>query len=245
MIEGRKNVIEWFVKHNLPYWSLYKGKDTSGGNWVDKSSDSETATNSDARRELEQIMSRIHSGSFTLVVSPTPANTSKGKFITEINLSSLEVKETPQVSGVVSNENDIEKRIAAAVDAAMAKVEMDRLKLKVVELEKENKELNENNGFTRLAGIAADLAPTLLPHILGNRVPVAAVAGLNAIPENTTIMNDQETGEDMTADELERLSKVIQVLSSIDPIGWLDKLEKLTAGIEKNPALLDMALKFV
>jgi len=253
MITSRKNAIEWFDSLNVAYWYLYPGKDTNSGNWIRKSSDSEAATPADAIRELEQTFQWLDSGAFTLVATDTAKNTPKGKYMMQVNFSRLENanagynnNQATVVQGIP--ESDVEKRIAAAVQAAMDKIEMQRLKEELSELRKENKELNDSNGFTRLAGIAADLLPTVLPHIMGGKVPLAQVAGLNAVPQ-TTLPMDNETvetieAENLTAEEMQRLGNIVETLSQIDPTGWLNKLETLTAAIKKNPALLDMALKF-
>lgn len=247
MITSRKNALEWFEALNVAYWYLYPGKDTNSGNWVKKSSDSEAATPADAMRELEQTFHWIDSGLYTIVATDTAKNTPKGKFIMQVNLSRLEQTGQQQGSGqqVIQGipEDQVEKRIAAAVDAAMQKLEMKKLQAEVEQLRKENKELEDNSPFAKLAGIAVDLAPSILPHILGVKAPVAQVAGLNAIPPADHVQQAEVVDEvpaEVLTDMENRVNAIIETLSSIDPTGWLDKLEMLASKVKANPNLLTM-----
>lgn len=248
MIEGRKNILAWFESTGFAYWFIYPGKATDGGNWTAKSSESETATPGTALHELERTLQLLSGGAFTLVSCSVPKAVPKGMYKVEIRLSALEGQQqaaqaiAPTISGVP--EDQVEKRIQQAVEAAMTRVKMEQLEQENKELKAELSEHEKTNPWNRIGNIIADIAPAVLPTIVGsNAAPVAKVAGLHAVEPQAAVTPapgaEAAAAETITADQ-QKLENVIAIFSSIDPDGWLDKLETIAKKVQQKPSLLNM-----
>lgn len=241
MIEGRKNILAWFENTGFPYWFIYPGKATDGGNWTAKSSDSETATPGTALMELERTLHLLAGGAFTLVSCNVPKAVPKGMYKVEIRLSALEGQQqapqaiAPTISGIP--EDQVEKRIQAAVDAAMTRVKLETLEAENKELKKEIAAVDAANPWNRIGTILADIAPAVLPSIIGGQpAPLAQVAGLHASEAPAAM----EGETDYTPEAQKKLENIIAIFSEIDPEGWLDKLEVLAMKLKQKPSLLNM-----
>jgi len=236
MIYGKKNILAWFESTKFPYWTIYHQGNTTSGNFVAKSDESETAT---AAAALEDLTHRIGwlNGKYTIVASGVPKNVSKGTFREDFSISMSEENQTTQqlapvqqISGIAPDE--MEKRIAAAVDAAMTKKELADLKVLVKEQEKEIKTLTDNGPMATIAGLAKEYAPVVIPHLFPAAGATAKVAGLPA---------DEQ--EDDNQDQA-RLVNIVNIMESIDP-DWLVKLEKLAFKLQANPSMWGMVQTFI
>lgn len=239
MIYGKKNILAWFESTKFPYWTIYQQGKTDSGNFVAKSDESETAT---ARAALEDLTHRIGwlNGKYTIVASGVPKNVSKGTFREDFSISMTEENQATQqpapvhhISGIAPDE--MEKRIAAAVDAAMTKKELADLKVLVKEQEKEIKTLTDNGPMATIAGLAKEYAPVVIPHLFPAAGATAKVAGLQA--------DQPDQVEDGNEDQA-RLVNIVNIMESIDP-DWLVKLEKLAFKLQANPSMWGMVQTFI
>lgn len=243
MIEGKHNVLTWFENTGFTYWLIYPGKSTDGGNWTAKSGDSESQTPGDSIRELQRTLQLLSGGSFTIVACQVPKNVAKGAYKVEFRISVLD---SPQQTvnhavaiGSVSSD-DVAQRIKDGIDKAMTEHRLKALEAENAELKKQVAEYDGNDPWTRIGNIVADYGPQIIPLLTGSQSApaVARVAGLQAEPQNMPREIEDATEVDEAAQQ--QLERIISILSSIDPDGWLDKLEKLALKLQAKPSLLNM-----
>ena len=260
MIEGRQNITRWFESTGYPYWLMFHQGKTDSGNWIAKSSEQESATASTALDELQKQISLQSTGRFTLVATEKVGYISKGTYRTDFAISfsdnQPQAAAMPTIGGIPENyisKDDVGAQIKAALSSYKAEVELEALKLRVKELEQENKEFQANDPFTKIAGIAAEYLPALMPQILG-AAPAMAGTGTFTPPQTKIYSHPIESEMDATAteqerdlspDEAERLSRVITVFADKAGDEWLAILEAMAKKIEANPSLLQTLKMFL
>lgn len=248
MIDGKQNILAWFENTGMPYWAIYPGKNVEGGNYCAKMTEpaeGETPTLSEAYNDLARKLALISSGQYTIVANVSGKITAKGTCREEFRVSlSDNITAPPTIAPVIGingpPEIDIEARINSAVKAALMERDFELLKKENQELKSQVEELDEKNPMNRIGSVIADILPVILPSLIAgnsNQQPTAKVAGLTA--QNPIEMQN----ETFTENDQEKLEKVIEIFSEIDPKGWLDKLLNLAEKVKAKPFYLDMIEK--
>ena len=250
MIEGKQKVMAWFEATQFPYWFISNGKDTGSGNYNAKSTQVADQSPTDALEQLRRALDLLNGGQFTITASATPNVPAKGHFRTEFRISALEAAQqsqpaaTAQPAAPVSIAGTYTKEMVQEMIAN--EVEKVQHKLRLEQLEKENKELKtevadyeKTNPWNRIGAVLADIAPAVLPTILGKSAPVTQVAGATA-----PAVQDNGTDE-AEAEAQAKMEEIISIISAIEPETWLDTLHRLAKAIEAKPSLLAMVKNFI
>lgn len=249
MIEGRKKVMEWFEATQFPYWFISNGKDTGSGNYNAKSTQVADQSPSDALEQLGRALDRLNGGQFTITASATPNVPAKGHFRTEFRISALEAAQqsqpaaTAQPAAPVSiagtyTDDMVQKMIATEIEKVQHKLRLEQLEKENNELKKEVAQYEKDNPWNRIGGVLADIAPAVLPTILGKAAPVTQVAGATAPPV-------EQLEDEAEAEAQAKMEEIIAILSSVEPETWLDTLHKLAKAVEAKPSLLAMVKNFI
>ena len=252
MLIGKKNILKWFDDSKGNYWYIYNyGQASNGANIAYQSDQDDNITHERARNSLEDALS-ILNGRFDLVSTETASRKPKGdwKITFQINQAEERVNaisgfpQQPVMQGI--SEDEVEKRIQKALQEHEQKKQLNEALERIKELEKENKEYQENDPWNKIGEVAIPL----LHRWLGNMPAAAQVAGFpvtsteqpsNAHFEESTSKETVVSSEFKLTDEEEtRLANVITILHAIAPNIWLNKLERLAAMVQANPAMLNM-----
>ena len=254
MISGKKNISDWFASTKKPYWFLYEYNKVDSGKRKGSSSEAEGASHSDAVNDLNIALSRISYGKYTLVATEKPGNLPTRGFLHEdfeispFESSNTQNSQSPSIGaipdGYVKSET-VDQMISKALADYQNKTELERLKKENDQLKKDLRTAETQDGFSRLAGIAADLFPMYKDKL------IPAMAGIGNIPEplpakqepmtNTT----QDEVVDLTPEQNERLSLAIGAFVEAAPTEWLEILEKMAAKVRNNPGVLGTLKTFL
>lgn len=233
---GKQAVINWFERSGHAYFWIYQYGKESTGNYAYHSDLVPGASKEIALEDLKRTLDFI-TGKYEIVATKDENRTPKGGWKETMEISQQE--RGPQqpnmyaVSGISPDE--VETRITAALNNYKQETELQTLRDKVKDLEKENRELQKEttDPWNKIAGV---LTP-FLPGILGQKAVAGLPPGTDTPPSNEHVQED--TLQLSQADE-QRLGNVIAILHSIAPDQWLNKLEKLAAMVQANPAMLNM-----
>lgn len=260
MIEGKKNILDWFEATGFGYWNLYDLNKTDSGNWKAKSDESEGATSATALAELHKSLSRIANGKFTLVAMSKPGSLAKGKYVTDISISYMDQvggsplpAATPVLGGIPEGyikESDVSTKIQDALAKYQAEQEVKQMRAELIELRKENKELEKaaNGPWERVIGSLEPYLPMLLGHAMPQLAGLPVVQpSTQTITSNATMPQTTDNNEELTLTdaENERLSNVISVLYHAAPTEWLDLLERIAGKVQTNPAIINTVKAFL
>lgn len=262
MINGRAKILAWFEQEeNCHYWTLYKKRDHANGNYFDTNMNSGESSHSESKSRLEKALTYIDNGDFIIVCNTEPKLTSKGRRQTDFTVNSFENSPAPVASingpgiGYVSQEQ-AEKIADERFTRLMEKKEYEDTKKKLVELEKETKELRvqAESGFNKLInGLAPHLGGIIkewFPNA-GNSTTAAFASAVHGTGDkDITDNNIQEAEvintEDQAAERVNQLvTKFCEALMNKYPDTWLSIIEKLTNTVINEPGKIDMALKFL
>lgn len=249
MITGKKNIEAWFGSTKKPYWFLYEYNKIDSGKRKGSSSDIEGATHADAAAELAQALNRIGYGKYSLVATDKPGNLPTRGFLHEdFEISAFESNGTPNmptVSGIPDgymSKESVQELIQKEIQRHKAETELEALRKENTQLKKDLRVAEQQDGLSRLAGIAADL----YPHFKDRLVP-AAVAGIppELHPKNNPMPTDQIEVMEVTPEQQERLSIAVGAFAEAAPDEWLEILEKMAAKVRTNPAIINTLKAFL
>lgn len=253
MIVGKNNLLEWFRMKEVPYWFVYHQSKTDSGNWAEKCN-TEGTTPEQAIQKLSQFLNLQSRGKYTIVACEelTAAGwpAAKGKFIHdyEIPLSENTTATTSAVAGIPEgyvSKSKIGAIVQKRFDEHLRALEHKELQKRTAELEKENKQLQQQaeSGWNTFIGAIQPYLGVLMQKIIpGGPAQLAGIPPGYTNEENptTTTMNEINV-VDLTDEQHARLEKVVTKLQMALPGDkWLEGLEKLTAKVEKNPGLINM-----
>lgn len=247
MLTGKRAVLQWFDASDGNYWKIYAyGQASNGANIVYQSCQEENITHQKAREELDEALN-ILNGKFDIASTQLASRKPKGDWKVSFQINQAEEKgsignvpQTPVVQGI--GEDEVTKRINAALKEYKREVEFEAMKERTRELEKQLKEAEReaNDPWNKIGEIAV---PFITSWMAGQQQR-AQVAGFP--PVSTTVPENDHFNEEtepvtikLTDDEENRLSNVIAILYTASP-EWLNKLEKLAAMVQQNPAMINM-----
>lgn len=251
MISGKQNILSWFDNTDKPYWTLYDHNKTASGVFKGKSNQDEGATHKTAMDDLQKHLALLSYGKYTLVATEKPGGLpTRGFLIEDFELSTLDNNsgsQAPVINGIPDGyikHTDVATQIADALNKYKTEEELKKLKEENSQLKKDLRQAEQQDGFNRLAGIAADLFPMYKDRIL------PAVAGLpDPLPHQPTPMPTDQINEgetvDLTPEQQDRLGIAIGSFMEAAPDEWLELLERLAANVKSNPALINTFKAFL
>lgn len=246
MVRGSSDIIAWFENTGMPYWRIYPPKGIGSGNIIMQSRQEEGQSKGDALEDLKFKLRSINRGHFTMVAFQEPNKLpTKGYHLTDIEIPQQEAQQ-PQIAGTAGiSLDEVENRIKAGISAYKAEVELSDMKKKVVDLEKENKSLKASTDapLNKIIGAFAPYAGQIAGHIFPQATQVTGWP----TPDPTLLDNnspESEAAQELTTDQNEAVSKFLEVLVANDP-DWVNTLNRLSAAIEKNPAMITMVKNFI
>lgn len=242
MVRGISDIISWFDGTKMSYWRIYPYKSIASGNIVLQSNQEvEGISPGDALEELRYKLRVLSHGHYTIAAFSEPNKLpTKGYHWVHFEIPLSEPQQAAINGPVGISPDDVQRQITAALTAYKAEVELDQLRKKVTELEKENKELKTSVDapLTKVIGALAPYAP----QIMGNLFPQAAVAGFPP-PDAGPVDNHIQEAE-LTPEQSEVISDFMTALSQADP-DYLNTLRRLTKAIVEKPSMIAMVKNFI
>jgi hypothetical protein len=259
MIKGKQAVTEYFEQINAGgkgniYFSIYKNGKESTGTPCIKTPDTEGWNYDQAFQFLQRWLGFQQYGDFTLYCNDKPRTLDKGSFRQDFSLS-MQDSAQPQVSGPAMSQAEINDQITARVGEILDKKEKEKeladLKVKVVELEKENKVLTKR-AEDPWTSFIAEIKP-YIPAILQDQgIIKTQVAGPNTAARQvsddtpaTDIVKEFNDQNDENAALQKRFEIVVGKFVKARPDDYMEVMEYFAKKVEGNPGLVEMAKKFL
>ncbi len=248
MVRGTRDIITWFENTKMPYWRIYPYKNIGGGNICLQSEQEEGQSPGDALEKLRQDIRVLCRDHYTIAAFPEPNKLpTKGYHWVHFEIVEKEGQQA-QISGPVGiSQDDVQRQISQALTAYKAEVELDQLRTKVKELEKDNKELKSSadSPINKVLGALAPHAPQIFGNMFGGQPGVAGFPPPDAGPVDNHITEAEVVeGTDLTPEQSAIISEFINELSTADA-DWLKTLERLTKAIKEKPSLIAMVKTFI
>jgi hypothetical protein len=246
MIEGKKEILEYFVSIGKPYFALFYTKKVESGNAIRRNDKEEKEYDLTEGKEcLERILSALSYGDYTLIINDTKDVTKRGHLETnfriplnESNNTNNNVAAVGAIPGTGITKEDAYKIADERFEQLMIKNENTTLKEKLSTAEKEVKELQ-----AKVSGPWADAVAALAPHtttiisgLFGTAAVVPQLAISGALPSSV--------GEGDEAQQQAIFQNFVTALSTARPNDWLEIIQKLTV-LAADSNKLEMALKFI
>lgn len=230
MIRGKDTVMEW-VK-STPGIKQVQVRTAPGADaFLFQSDEGENKKTIEDR--LSRTLDYLEPGKYYIEMSDgnSRRNWYRDFFILEGDAASVPTLSGPSMSGVSPEE--VDRRIAAALDAQKKEFRIAELEAKVAEYEEELEE--RQTPFQEAIGRISPYIPAILerfvPRSSGMQVGMAGTS--QPIRVNTQSNSDDNS----------RILRIAERLAAIEP-NYLDLLEKLCDKLEENPALLGMIKQF-
>jgi len=198
------------------FWSMYKSGAKDSGYHITKSQQDENTSKQDSYDRLAQTLNLLANGRYVISVQQKPGGIVKGAAAMDFELTMADAQSsnafvgggnafvggTNPFVGYVSKE-DADRIAEEKFTKLVLKKENEDLKKRVADLEKENKEYEQNSG-----GVWEQIGGIVLPHLMGRVFPQAAAAAPAAN------IGTLHTDENMNPTEMElmqqKLSMVLQ-----------------------------------
>lgn len=242
MIEGRQKILSWFEGTGMPYFTICHLNGTASGNWCYKSTQGEGVTNAQALADLKKWLDITSSGKYTIVAADTndriPA---KGAWREDISLNSFDTQPAAAVASIGSipdgyvKQETVTEQINNALEKYKRDQELEAIRKENAELKRENKELNANDPWTKIAGIFTELAPHFMPGIKAQIAGVPAADPVNTSTDEIVELTDEEN---------DRLGIALATFREVDP-DWIGTLEKMAAKAKTNPGIINTLKAFL
>jgi hypothetical protein len=248
MIQGKTAILAYFDSIKQPYYAIfYKGQVDKGNSIFRNDKDTErTIDYTDARMNFENNLGLLQYGDYTIVISDKHNVTTRGGNRVDFKIGLQEAAPataTPVVAGIgaISME-DVERKANEIADKRfkelMDKKDLQDTKAKLVEAEKEIKELEKktNDPLNRLLEAAAPHSDAIISGLFGTKKTQAQV-----------VLSGTEADAVGEADEQSQatIENFIGALAEAKPNEWQSILVKLTSLIKNDPSKFEMALKFI
>lgn len=262
MIYGKQNIKQWFEMQGKPYFSIFRKGATESGNFVFTNRDKENEDITSATVFLDRCLSLLGSGDFFIFCNKDQSASSKGRSETFFSISlneagpvTLQQNTQPAINGFDAMANH--ERIAAEADKIatkkfedlMTQYELKKAKEQIAELQRDNKELQQkvSEPWNKVIETVHPYIGSIVEQMGFKRapLPISGIEHDNHVDEHTeTIAAPQ-----MSQDEQQRMNETVhsfcEALHAQYPDTWLTIIEKLTSTIKRDPAKIDMALKFL
>ena len=230
MIRGKDNVMEW-VK-STPGIKQVQVRTAPGADaFLFQSEEGENKKTIEDR--LYRTLDYLEPGKYYIEMSDgnSRRNWYREFFILEGDAASVPTLSGPSMSGVSPEE--VDRRIAAALEAQKKEFRIAELEERVKEYEEELEE--RETPLQSAIGRIKPYLPAILERFFGKPGMQVGVAGTSQsirVPQ----VHSQE-------DDHSRILRIAERLAAIEP-NYLDLLEKLCDKLEENPALLGMIKQF-
>ena len=220
MIRGKENLIEW-VKSTPNVKQIQIRTSPGADAFQFQSEEGENKKTMEDR--LSRTLDYLEPGKYYIEMSDgnSRRNWYRDYFVLEDDASAVSFQPgAANIGGVPSDE--VDRRIAAALDAQKKEFRIAELESKVKEYEEELEE--RESPLQSAIGRVAPYLPAILERFFGR--PGMQVG----VPESNT-------------DDNSRILRIAERLEAIEP-DYLNLLEKLCDKLEENPALLGMIKQF-
>ena len=259
MIKGRNNVLEYFKQVNevndreYVYFSIYRRGEVKEGNPCIATPKADNWTYDAALQHLTRWLDLLQYGTFIIVMSGNEKRTGRGNLRQEFTID-----DSAAVAGIGSIQqpglsgDEVQAKITSAVTEAIDKYKRDQeyenIKKELVEMKKENKELERkaNDPWNKFIAGISPYVPDLLKE--QGLIPKNAVAGVptsEAKPVQETDKNHPANNTSDVDDVQHRLEAVVTKFHSARPDDWLELLELIADAVVKNPSLADKVKLFL
>lgn len=229
MIRGKDNVMEW-VK-STPGIKQVQVRTAPGADaFLFQSDEGENKKTIEDR--LSRTLDYLEPGKYYIEMSDgnSRRNWYREFFILEGDAASVPTLSGPSMSGVSPEE--VDRRIAAALDAQKKEFRIAELEAKVAEYEDELEE--RQTPIQEAIGRVTPYLPAILERFFPKTGMQVGMAGTS----QPIRVNTQSNSDDNS-----RILRIAERLAAIEP-NYLDLLEKLCDKLEENPALLGMIKQF-
>ena len=219
MIRGKENLIEW-VKSTPNVKQIQIRTSPGADAFQFQSEEGENKKTMEDR--LSRTLEYLEPGKYYIEMSDgnSRRNWYRDYFVLEAN-----------IGGVPSDE--VDRRIAAALDAQKKEFRIAELESKVKEYEEELEE--RESPLQSAIGRVAPYLPAILERFFGRPGMQVGVAG--------TSQPIRVPAPEPNTDDNSRILRIAERLAAIEP-DYLNLLEKLCDKLEDNPALLGMIKQF-
>jgi hypothetical protein len=244
MVRGASDLIQWFEGTKMPYWRIYPYKNIAGGNITLQSTQEEGQTPGDALEELKVKIRVLHRDHYTIAAFAEPNKLpTKGYHWVHFEIYQSEPGAAVIAGPTGITPDEVQKQITAALNGYKQEVELEQLRKKVTDLEKENKEL-KSSVDAPLNKVIGALAP-YTPQIMGHYFPLQpAVAGLPQPDAGPVDNHIADTVTELTPEQSEVISEFVSAISEVDT-DYLNTLRGMTRKIKKDPGIISMVKTFL
>lgn len=229
MIRGKDNVMEW-VK-STPGIKQVQVRTVPGADaFLFQSDEGENKKTIEDR--LSRTLDYLEPGKYYIEMSD---GNSRRNWYREFFILEGEPTASPAFSGIPANavtSEEMDRRIAAALEAQKKDFKIAELEAKVSEYEEELEE--RQTPLQEAIGRVTPYLPAILDRLFPKTGMQVGVAGTSQPIRVNTKSN---------SDDNSRILRIAERLAAIEP-NYLDLLEKLCDKLEENPALLGMIKQF-
>lgn len=230
MIRGKENVMEWVI--STPGIKQVQVRTAPGADAFQfQSEEGENKKAIEAR--LSRTLDFLEPGKYYIEMSD---GNSRRNWYREFFILEGEPTASPAFSGIPANSitsEEMDRRIAAALEAQKKDFKIAELEAKVSEYEEELEE--RETPFQEFIGRLNPYIPAILDRFVPRTGMQVGMAGTSQpIRVNTAESN---------TDDRSRILRIAERLAAIEP-NYLDLLEKLCDKLEENPGLLTMIKSF-
>lgn len=230
MIRGKENIMEWV--RSTPGIKQVQVRTAPGADAFQFQSDE-----GENKKAIEDRLSRtldfLEPGKYYIEMSD---GNSRRNWYREFFILEGEPTASPAFSGIPANavtSEEMDRRIAAALEAQKKDFKIAELEAKVSEYEEELEE--RQTPLQEAIGRVTPYLPAILDRLFPKAGMQVGVAGTSQpIRVNTAESN---------TDDRSRILRIAERLAAIEP-NYLDLLEKLCDKLEDNPSLLPMIKSF-
>lgn len=230
MIRGKENIMEWV--RSTPSIKQVQVRTAPGADAFQFQSDE-----GENKKAIEDRLSRtldfLEPGKYYIEMSD---GNSRRNWYREFFILEGEPTASPAFSGIPANavtSEEMDRRIAAALEAQKKDFKIAELEAKVSEYEEELEE--RQTPLQEAIGRVTPYLPAILDRLFPKAGMQVGVAGTShPIRVNTAESN---------TDDRSRILRIAERLAAIEP-NYLDLLEKLCDKLEENPGLLTMIKSF-
>lgn len=255
MIVGKAAILKYFESIGEAYFAIfYKGQIEKGNPIFRNDKDAEKEfTPAEAKESFERTLELLQYGDYSVVISDKKNVTNRGNNRVDFKIGLNEAAPanqgapapnySPAIGGLTME--DVEKKAneiaAKQFQQLMDKKELTDTKAKLVELEKENRELETrvNEPWNKFITAAAPHSETIIAGLMGNGAGRTATAHVPL----SGVEADSIDGPDVTAQQT--IENFVTALAERKPNDWQAILQRFTDLIKNDPNKFETALTFL
>lgn len=224
MLAGKEAVLVWFDAQRRPFWRIVAGKDTIWDYWQDDTSRADLPTQG-AREALVHALDYIEAGKYILTASYTTGSDSaktRCNVMFQLDKAAIPGAAGYQVSGVAPDE--VDRRIAAALESYKTTQEIERLTRENAELKKQVATPTElQNAWAQTLLLAKPFIQPGLAKFTGQPIPLTPAPPTPNVGGHPSDETDHE-GTERVGRALEDLhAKVDDLPLRLEQLAAMDK----------------------